>query len=79
MLNELLHRLEIQMTPEVEIVKFIDKGELTIGAKRNQLVKRSKGEYIAFIDDDDLVSFDYVSKILKAIEKNQTVAVWKVL
>ena len=67
--NELLNRLTPQMTTQTEIVHLVDNGELTIGGKRNKLVRRSQGEYIAFVDDDDLVSFDYVPKILQAIKK----------
>jgi len=47
-----------------------DNGQQTIGAKRNKLVRKSSGDYISFIDDDDLVSFDYISKILEAVESN---------
>lgn len=41
----------------------------TIGGKRNDLIGRSVGEYIVFIDDDDDVSDDYTYMILDAIEK----------
>jgi len=40
---------------------------MTIGAKRNQLLHRAKGDYVAFVDDDDLVSSDYVNKVLSAV------------
>lgn len=36
------------------------------GAKRNRLLDRAVGDYIAFVDDDDLVSDDYVDKVLAA-------------
>lgn len=39
-----------------------------IGTKRNLLLNRAIGDYIVFIDDDDTVSADYISKILQAIE-----------
>jgi len=60
----------LQLTNDVEILVESDNGELSTGAKRNKLLKRSIGKYVAFIDDDDLVSEDYVSKILKAIESD---------
>ena len=66
--NELMLLLIPQKTSEIEILSEIDSGEMTIGEKRTKLMNLSKGEYIAFIDDDDEVSKDYVSKILKAIE-----------
>lgn len=42
--------------------------ELNIGRKRNEMLKSARGEYIVFIDDDDEISPNYVSLILKAIE-----------
>ena len=70
MRNNLLNRLRPQKTEEVEILVEVDDGKLLIGEKRNFLLKRAKGDYVCFVDDDDDVSDDYVSKILKAIEKN---------
>jgi glycosyltransferase involved in cell wall biosynthesis len=40
---------------------------MSIGEKRQRLVDVASGEYIAFVDDDDSVSPDYVEQILKAI------------
>lgn len=52
---------------DIEILKDGNLG-YNIGTKRNILLSRAKGDYIVFIDDDDEVSFDYVTKILKATE-----------
>lgn len=57
----------------VEIVSDIDNGEKTIGEKRNDLIAKAKGEYIVFVDDDDMVSDDYVQEILSAIESKPDV------
>jgi glycosyltransferase involved in cell wall biosynthesis len=66
-LGELMDVLEPQLTPDVEVL--IDPDEYpTIGDKRNALVARSSGEYVCFVDDDDMVSLDYVGRILKAVE-----------
>ena len=43
---------------------------ITTGEKRNELLSRSKGKFSVFIDDDDIVSNDYVSKILHCIQEN---------
>ena len=51
----------------VEILTDASVGPST-GAKRNLLLHRSKGVYVCFIDDDDLVSDDYVDKVLEACE-----------
>jgi len=45
------------------------KGVL-IGAKRNALLRQASGDYVAFIDDDDRVSADYVDKVLRALSSN---------
>ena len=68
LLDRLMQCLRPQLTSEVEVIIDTDDGELTIGAKRNGLVESATGEYCAFIDDDDLVSNDYISKILTATE-----------
>lgn len=52
----------------VEIL--IHQGKQTIGFKRQSLLDRAVGEYVSFIDDDDLPSGDYVKKILKAVESS---------
>ena len=31
------------------------------------MLEKATGEYIAFVDDDDMVSYDYVAKILTAL------------
>ena len=72
-LDRLLTILNPQITEEVEVLIELDNGESSIGKKRNSLLQKSSGQYICFVDDDDLVSYDYVSKILKAIEKNPDV------
>jgi len=47
-----------------------DSTAITTGAKRNVLLKKAHGEFCVFIDDDDLVSTDYVEKIASCIESN---------
>jgi glycosyltransferase involved in cell wall biosynthesis len=52
---------------EVEIL--IDGDETkTTGAKRNNLLEKAKGEYIAFVDADDSISQDYIDQCMKVIE-----------
>lgn len=45
---------------------------MTIGAKRHELVQSSNDKFIVFIDDDDMISDDYVELIIDAIHKNPT-------
>ena len=74
-LNRLLSILKEQADDRVEILVSVDSGEKSVGAKRNELVKASCGKYLAFIDDDDIVSDDYVDLILKAIQDGPDVVV----
>lgn len=46
-----------------------DTDDITIGEKRNNLIERSKGKYITFIDDDDLISSNYFIHLSNAISK----------
>lgn len=64
LLARLLETLRPQLTDEVELL--IEHGPQSIGAKRNALLARSTGQYICFVDDDDLVADDYVATILDA-------------
>lgn len=52
---------------DVELLIETDNGEMTIGAKRNILLDRAIGDYVCFIDDDDMVPDYYVEEILRAI------------
>lgn len=70
LLNRLLDRLTPQLTTDAEIVIESDDGTMPIGHKRNILLDRSIHDYVCFVDDDDLVSDDYVSKIVTAIQSN---------
>jgi len=66
----LVSELMRQSSSEVEVLTNVDNKQKTVGAKRNELLARAQGEYVAFVDDDDMVSQDYVEKILKAIESS---------
>ena len=57
----------------VEHLSFADNRTRTIGAKRQALLDIARGEYIAFVDDDDDIEPDYVSEILLAIKQGQDV------
>ena len=60
-------KLEIQARGRpVEILGVIDNKKRSIGLKRDALVQISLGEYVAFVDDDDNVSDDYIVKLLQA-------------
>ena len=54
----------------VEILVLLDNRSKSISEKRNDLLNMARRKYIAFLDDDDAVSKDYMEKILKAIDEN---------
>jgi glycosyltransferase involved in cell wall biosynthesis len=54
---------------KVEILWNNSQAE-SIGEKRNDLLNRAKGKYVAFVDDDDWVSKDYIKLLLEAISKS---------
>jgi hypothetical protein len=54
---------------DVEIL-WDDSDTKIIGDKRNDLLDRACGEFVVFIDDDDMVSNDYLSSIINAIKDN---------
>jgi len=62
-----------QLQDKVEVLYERDDRELSIGAKRNTLVHRACGRFVAFIDDDDDVSDDYVSSICQVIERRSDI------
>jgi glycosyltransferase involved in cell wall biosynthesis len=62
--------LKLQSNQEVEMLASIDEGQKSIGAKRNELLEAAKGDYVVFVDDDDMVSPFYVVGILMAIKDN---------
>lgn len=68
----LFHRLQNVLAPQlsdrVELIVESDDGRISVGEKRNRCLARANGQYACFVDDDDLVSEDYVARILKALE-----------
>lgn len=52
---------------EVEIVVARDDGKIPIGQKRQQLLERSVGTHVAFVDDDDAVAPDYCRQIIAGL------------
>lgn len=55
----------------------MDNKKRSIGLKRDALVQDSIGKYVAFVDDDDGISDDYIVKILQAAKENPDVITFK--
>lgn len=61
---DLLRQIKtLGLEEQVEIVFYPDDRQVTVGYKRNQLINCAQGQYISFIDDDDLVHANYVGLI----------------
>jgi glycosyltransferase involved in cell wall biosynthesis len=58
---------------KVEILSFIDNKSQSIADKRNALLNSAKGNYLAFLDDDDIVSPNYLYEISKVVQSNDII------
>lgn len=65
-LARLLTVLEPQAPPNVEVLVLRDAMRRSVGSKRNAMIAIARGDYVSFVDDDDMVTPTYVSKILAA-------------
>jgi glycosyltransferase involved in cell wall biosynthesis len=66
MLEKLLAVLKPQATRSVLIT--IDDGPGTVGVKRQRMIDQATGDYVAFVDDDDMVPSGYVARILPCLK-----------
>jgi glycosyltransferase involved in cell wall biosynthesis len=51
----------------IEHLVIYDNRARSIGMKRQALLNSARGDFIAFVDDDDDVSEDYVTRLIEAI------------
>ena len=49
---------------DVEVLMLCDNKRRSVGLKREALVQISRGDYVAFVDDDDDVADDYIASIV---------------
>jgi|GEM_PF-1113911 hypothetical protein len=76
--SRLVEGLEFQIrnagrSSDVEILPYPDAGGYSIGHKRNILLGRAKGEFVASIDDDDEVGDRYIELICDALGRRPEV------
>lgn len=71
--------IEKYIGKEVEIIVCTDDKQMSVGAKRNLLIKSASGKYLSFIDDDDMVSVDYIKLILAKTYLNPDVIVFNAI
>ena len=54
-------------------VRLIEhKQNMGVAKTRNEGIDLAKGKYVAFIDCDDMITFDYVERLLEAIDRCDT-------
>lgn len=70
--------------PEVELLAYVTApydnkdADLTFGGKRNMILEHAQGEYVCCFDDDDEPHPDFLTLVLKAIDKKPDVIGYKV-
>lgn len=69
MFDALVAHVAEQCTDECEIL-YDDSVTVPVGHKRQSLLSQANGDYVVFIDDDDMVAHDYVDSILTAIDQS---------
>lgn len=65
--------IENDLIDKVQILTLCDTKEISVGEKRNILLNKSAGKYVCFIDDDDVISDDYLIKLISAISSGADV------
>lgn len=63
--------------PQVEVLAFTDNKRRSVGAKRQGLLDLARGEYVAFVDDDDDISEDYLSELLPRLTSGADVVTFE--
>lgn len=79
-LDELLGVLMPQVEKyagKIEVVAYWNNFEKPLSQIRQALVDDAKGEYISFIDDDDMVPEYYCDEVMKAIETSPDYVGWR--
>lgn len=65
--------IENNLISRVQILTLCDTKEISVGEKRNILLNKSIGRYVCFIDDDDVISDNYLIRLISALESNADV------
>ncbi len=77
-LAELCEELQRQIGVfPVEHLALLDNKKRTVGEKRDALLRAARGKYVAFVDDDDWVSPNYVAEIMGAVASDPDVITFR--
>lgn len=75
-IEKLVREIEIQIgSAPVEHLVLLDNKRRTVGEKRDALLRAARGQYVAYVDDDDWVHADYVKELLASISAHPGVDV----
>lgn len=79
-LKTLYDELEHQINGRpVEVLALLDNKRRSVGLKRDALVQAARGDYVAFVDDDDWISSHYIDALLMAADAWPDVIVFDTL
>jgi hypothetical protein len=67
-LNRITSVLQYQIGGRDDIEVLVNTRKGTLGEKRQWCLERAQGEYINFIDDDDMVAPDYIDTIYPKLD-----------
>lgn len=70
LLNEIQKQVDVNNANNLVELWYDFNETKLIGEKRNELLELAQGDYVSFIDDDDMISPDYIETLLKGIETN---------
>lgn len=69
LMRELRKQIFPKFEHQIEILIEKDNYEHTTGWKRNKLLEQAEGEYVAFVDSDDMVAPNYIQHLMDGISK----------
>lgn len=76
LIDKIDHQIkENNLEKKVEHLILIDNKIRTVGRKRDNLIQSAVGQFVAFVDDDDDISKDYVLELTNAIKEHPNVDV----
>ncbi len=59
---------QVEKFPDVEVVITMFDKSFSLGKNRGRMIDAAAGEYVNFVDDDDLVDEDYVESIYPLLD-----------
>jgi len=73
LLDSIESQIALEERVDIEVICLYDNKKRTIGEKRNNLLDITKGRFLVFLDDDDLVSDSYIKRVMGVIDNNPEV------